>query len=338
MEYSNNLKFDFVTGSNAYQFMKKAVMQWESYGLSASNLYLPPQFSIRNGELKHNFLWLLKYLLYYKKCKNIATNLLLSVDKNNGGKDLIISDEDFASLKASKEQGISSIFITDILNTEFLHTPILSLFEKYLNRSMCKLLSNSKCVIVPEIGDSAENIFYVGPIVRDISIERNLLRKILGLDKKTVLITTGGTNSGYFLTDKTLLSLSEFKNKFDFDILVSNAYELMPTKKRESNWFKDIGFVTNINEYIYASDLVISLAGKSTIDECFAYGTPGIFIPIKNHFEQEERAKKLGFSADDIHNLTPIFSEYLSNLGSRNKKTYLKGDIKAAKIILSYLE
>ena len=72
IEYSNNLKFDFVTGSNAYQFMKKAVMQWESYGLSTSNLYLPPQFSIRNGELKHNFLWLLKYLLYYK---NLVTVL-----------------------------------------------------------------------------------------------------------------------------------------------------------------------------------------------------------------------------------------------------------------------
>ncbi|KAA2280830.1 glycosyltransferase [Candidatus Nitrosocosmicus agrestis] len=335
IEYSKNLKFNFVTGSNAYQFMNKAVMQWESCGSSISNLYFPPQFSIRNGELKNNFLWLLKYLLYYKKCKNTATTLLLSVDKNPNGKDLVISDEDFASLTASKEQGISSIFITDILNTKFLRTPIISLFEKYLNQSMQKLLAYSKCVIVPEIGDSVDNIFYVGPIVRDITMERNLLRQKLRLHKKTVLITTGGTNSGSYLIDKALLTLLGFKNKFDFDILVSNPADI--TLKKKSDWYIDIGFAPNINEYIYASDLVISLAGKSTIDECFAYGTPGIFIPIKNHFEQEERAKKLGFSANDINNLLPIFAEYLSNLGSRRKKKNFDGDVKAAKIILSYL-
>lgn len=337
MEYSNNSKFNFVTGSNAYKFMGKVITQWPSGGQTILNLYFPPQFSIHNGELKHNFLWLLKYLLYFKRSKNTASNLLQSFSKASGQKDFIISDEDFASLAASKEKGISSVFITDILHTEFLRTPIISLFEKYMNKSIKKLLSCSKCVIVPEFGDDTDNIFYVGPIVRDITIERNVLRQRLGLDKKTVLITTGGTNSGYYLTDKALLALSEFKNKFDFDVLVSTVTEISPLKK-ELDWHKTIGFVTNINEYVYASDLVISLAGKSTIDECFAYGTPGIFIPIRNHFEQETRAKQLGFSANDIYHLEAIFAEYLSNLGARSKKSYIDGDVKTAKIILSYLE
>ena len=56
-----------------------------------------------------------------------------------------------------------------------------------------------------------------------------------------------------------------------------------------------LGFVTNLNEYIYACDLVISLAGRSTMDESIVYNTPGIFIPLKNHFEQEEGARRLGF-------------------------------------------
>lgn len=337
MECSNNSKFNFVTGSTAYQFMKKVLMQWPSCGLSSLDLYFPPQFSIHNGELKHTFLWLLNYLLYYKRCKSTAINLLLSYSIDSDVKEFVISDEDFASLAVCKEKGISNVFITDILNTEFVRTPIISLFERYLNYSMQKLLSYSKCVIIPEIGDNKDNIFYVGPIVRDITIERNLLRQKLGLDKKTVLITTGGTNSGQSLTNKALLALSEFKNKFDFDVLVFTATEIKPSKK-ELDWHKNMGFVTNIHEYIYASDLVISLAGKSTIDECFAYGTPGIFIPIKSHFEQEERAKNLGFSADDVNNLKPIFAEYLSNLGSRSKKSHLDGDVKAAKIILNYLK
>lgn len=335
MEYSNNSKFDYITGSNAYQFLRKMAIQWPSDSLNSLNLYFPPQFSIHNGELKHNFLWLLRYLLYFEKCKNAASNLLQSQSKDVVGKDFIISDEDFASLAASKEKGISCAFITDILHTKFLRTPIISLFEKYLNKSMQRLLSYSKCVIVPEFGDDADNTYYVGPIVRDIDIERNILRQKLGLDKKTVLITTGGTNSGYYLTDKAILALSEFQNKFDFDVLISTVTEITPLKK-QSDWIKNIGFVTNIHEYIYASDLVISLAGKSTIDECLVYGTPGIFIPIRNHFEQEARANQLGFSADDIYNLVPIFAEYLSNLGLRNSKRCLDGDIRAAKIILSY--
>ena len=54
---------------------------------------------------------------------------------------------------------------------------------------------------------------------------------------------------------------------------------------------------------IFAADLLISLAGKSTIDEANAYGTPGIFIPIKDHFEQEDNAKEQGFVFDDIKRL-----------------------------------
>ena len=64
--------------------------------------------------------------------------------------------------------------------------------------------------------------------------------------------------------------------------------------------YTNAGFVDNLHEYVYASDLVISLAGRSTIDESKVYGTPGIFIPIKNHFEQEESAKRLGYEFEDL--------------------------------------
>ena len=56
---------------------------------------------------------------------------------------------------------------------------------------------------------------------------------------------------------------------------------------------------------------VISLAGKSTIDESITYGTPGIFIPIKDHFEQEDNAKELGYSFDDIFRLEQLIREKL---------------------------
>jgi UDP-N-acetylglucosamine--N-acetylmuramyl-(pentapeptide) pyrophosphoryl-undecaprenol N-acetylglucosamine transferase len=57
--------------------------------------------------------------------------------------------------------------------------------------------------------------------------------------------------------------------------------------------------------------LIISLAGKSTIDEAKAYGTPGIFIPIKDHFEQEDNAQNEGFVFEDVNRLDELILEKL---------------------------
>ena len=74
----------------------------------------------------------------------------------------------------------------------------------------------------------------------------------------------------------------------------------------------------NLHEIIFAADLVISLAGKSTIDESVVYGTPGIFIPIKNHFEQEDNAKDMGFNFEDIFNLENLIEERINK--NRNEQ------------------
>ena len=73
-----------------------------------------------------------------------------------------------------------------------------------------------------------------------------------------------------------------------------------------------MGFVENLHEIIFAADLVISLAGKSTIDESVVYGTPGIFIPIKNHFEQEDNAKEMGFNFEDIFDLENLIRQNIN--------------------------
>jgi UDP-N-acetylglucosamine--N-acetylmuramyl-(pentapeptide) pyrophosphoryl-undecaprenol N-acetylglucosamine transferase len=89
-----------------------------------------------------------------------------------------------------------------------------------------------------------------------------------------------------------------------------------------------------LHEIIYASDLVISLAGKSTIDESKAYGTPGIFIPIKNHFEQEDNASREGYSHQDVFRLESLISEKLE---SKREPLHVDGAEKASKIIRQFL-
>jgi UDP-N-acetylglucosamine--N-acetylmuramyl-(pentapeptide) pyrophosphoryl-undecaprenol N-acetylglucosamine transferase len=85
-----------------------------------------------------------------------------------------------------------------------------------------------------------------------------------------------------------------------------------------------------MHDLVYAADLVISLAGRSTIDESMAYGTPGIFIPIKNHFEQEQNAARFGFKYEDIFRLEHLIKE---KIGCRSNVVDIKGAARAAKII-----
>jgi UDP-N-acetylglucosamine--N-acetylmuramyl-(pentapeptide) pyrophosphoryl-undecaprenol N-acetylglucosamine transferase len=87
---------------------------------------------------------------------------------------------------------------------------------------------------------------------------------------------------------------------------------------------------------VYASDLVVSLAGRSTIDESLVYGTPGIFIPIKDHFEQEQNAKKLGYTYDDISRLEALIEEKIL-IGRTNRSDITNGAKNAAKIITEML-
>jgi UDP-N-acetylglucosamine--N-acetylmuramyl-(pentapeptide) pyrophosphoryl-undecaprenol N-acetylglucosamine transferase len=166
-----------------------------------------------------------------------------------------------------------------------------------MNKSMQEIIKKCDVVIIPEDGDDQDNIKRVGPIVREINCTRNELRKKFSFEKKTIVISIGGTDAGIFLIEKALESITRINQDIDV-ILVSG-----PAVSKKFENVKNMGFVNNLHELIFAADLIISLAGKSTIDEANAYGTPGIFIPIKDHFEQEANAKKEGFVFDDLNKL-----------------------------------
>ncbi len=338
---SKDIDIKMVTGLKAFELVSAhSKRHFNGINFEPLNLYRSPDFSITDGVLKYNFLWLLRYMSYYNKSKTIVRKLLSSCNLN-GKYNIILSDEDFASISVARDVGLKSLIITDILNTNFIRSNLLSKLEKFFNKSMCKLLSSCDCVIVPEYGNNKDNIFYVGPIVREVLFDRNELRHRFSFNKTTILLTTGGTTAGSYLVKSALKVILALRNRFDIELVLSYPYDLHMSDF-ENNRIKNIGFVPNIHEYIYAADLVISLAGKSTIDECSVYGTPGIFIPIKNHFEQEERAKNLGFSYEDIYRLPEILEEYLSSIISRNNRqsnnnNTNNGATKAAKIIFEYL-
>ena len=306
-----NISTNFVSGSGAVKILK-------NLDFKVQDVYNPPSFIVENGTLKSPAKWLWNYYQYYKDCKKISQKILQEDNPN-----LVISDEDFASLTVAQKMKIPTILITDVLETHFTKG-LASFIEKKMNKSMQEIIKKCDIVILPENGDDQDNIKKVGPIVRQINFSREALRKKFSFDKKTIVISIGGTDTGLFLIEKALESISKINQDVEV-VLVSG-----PAISKKFENVRNLGFVDNLHELIFAADLLISLAGKSTIDEANAYGTPGIFIPIKDHFEQEDNAREEGFVFDDIKRLDVLI---LEKLEQQRKQVNTNGAKNASNII-----
>ena len=282
------------SGSSAIDFFQMNNVQ-------ANDVYSPPKFEVENGKLEKSLKWLWSYYKYYKKCKEIASKI---IDEKQPK--LIISDEDFASIAVAQERKIQNIVITDILETKFT-SGFGGMIEKKMNKTMQEMLYKSDRVIIPELGTNEGNIVRTGPIVRKTKKTRDEIRKDLDFKKKTIVVSVGGTDAGLFLIKQTIDVVKKIEGEVDL-VLVAGP----KIKDEFDDEIRNLGFVQNLHEVIFAADLVISLAGKSTIDESIIYGTPGIFIPIKDHFEQEDNAKEMGFDFNDIFNLEELIKKSLN--------------------------
>ena len=236
-----NISINFVSGSGAAKILK-------NLDFKVQDVYNPPAFIVENGTLKSPAKWLWNYYQYYKDCKKISQEILQKDNPN-----LVISDEDFASLTVAQKMKIPTILITDVLETRFTKG-LASFIEKKMNKSMQEIIKKCEIVILPENGDDQDNIRRVGPIVRQINYSREELQKKFSFKKKTIVISVGGTNTGLFLIEKALESISKIKQDIEV-ILVSG-----PAISKEFKNVRNLGFVDNLHELIFAADLIISLA------------------------------------------------------------------------------
>ena len=303
----------FISGEGAPRLIEKK-------GFQCLDLYRPEKFRVENGQLQRSFQWLMAYYSYYKKCKAISKDILA---KYSG---LVVSDEDFASIAMAEEMGRKRVLITDITKSRFTKGAA-SLIEKRMNGALKKMMARCDCVIMPDEGKDCDNVIHVGPIVRSVSADRDSLRRRLNFTRSTIVVSIGGTDAGRYLIEKAIEAYKKLHLRLDADLVVVPGPTL---QLPDSPDYRNMGFVENLHELIFAADLVVSLAGRSTMDESIAYGTPGIFIPIKGHFEQEEGARRLGYKYDDIFRLESLIEE---KLGRRTPGSETSGAQKAAGII-----
>lgn len=322
---NNNDNILFVSGVGASRLIEKK-------GYRVLDAYRPDKFVVQDGQLRQSFRWLVKYYSYYKKCKEAAQSVLAEHDYDGN---IVVSDEDFASIAVAAEAKKKRVLITDITESHFLKGAA-SLIEKRMNGAMKDMMKKCDRVIIPDYGDDDGNVSYVGPIVREATADRDTLRKRFGFTRKTIVVSVGGTDAGRYLIEKSIGAYRKLQDKLDADLVVVSGPSLQVA---ESPDYRNLGFVDNLHELIYAADLVVSLAGRSTMDESIVYGTPGIFIPIKSHFEQEQGAARLGYKHEDVFRLESLIEEKL--LGRRNNvndanTVNAAGAEKAAKIISAF--
>jgi UDP-N-acetylglucosamine--N-acetylmuramyl-(pentapeptide) pyrophosphoryl-undecaprenol N-acetylglucosamine transferase len=314
-----NADLTFVSGEGAARMIAE-------YGFSVKDLYRHKGFEVdSSGQLKRAFKWIMDYYSYYKRCKEIAYDL---IDTNT----MVIADEDFAATSIAQEKNVPNIVITDILQTRFTRGMLASTIEKKMNKAMKEMIDKSILVIIPGYGDDHDNFAYVGPIVREVNADREKLREQFGFSRKTILVTIGGTDAGLFLVKKAIEVYGRIKNRIDADMVITSG----PSMNIGFEGIRNFGYVKNLHEMVYASDLLISLAGRSTADEAAVYGTPGIFIPIKDHFEQEENAKRYGYTFNDINRLDELIIEKLDS--PRESITTSNGAERAARLISNLIK
>ena len=291
----------FVSGQNAAAFLRE-------YHHTVHDVYRPPALSVHNGTLGGRTRWLVKYYAYYRRCRGVAGRIM-----DRYKPDVVVSDEDFAAVAEARKRNIRTILITDILESRFA-SGVARYVERRMNGAMMQLINSCSHVIMPEFGDDHNNIHRVGPIVRDITESRDTLRNRYKMRRKTVLVTVGGTDAGSFLID-AMKSVTP-RLAPHADVIVVGGPSL------------DNAMVRDLHHMVYAADLVVSLAGRSTMDEASTYGTPGIFIPIRGHFEQEDNARRAG-----RYNTDTIYDAILENIRAPRRPVPTRGAESAAAII-----
>jgi len=316
---SKGVKVTFAAGAGAADLIS-------SYDFNVHRIISGPNPTESDGRMVLPSLWYLRYWLAYKKNKRRVKELIRSVNP-----DIIIGDEEFSSISIAIEENLKHIMISDELQLGFATSRFSRIIEEKVYRWYKELQNKTRLILVPDFGEDSGNIVHVTPAVRKVARARNEVRKALNLPVNSTLITysMSGSGLGRYFAFRCIDAFNEAQ-LVDAHLAFSGIDGL----KVSQHQIHQLGFVRDNHELIASSDLVISSAGKSTIDEALSYGTPIVAIPFKNHFEQEKNAASLGFSYEDLDRLTVLIQQHV---GRRSEPKNYRGAERASEFILSLL-
>ena len=315
-----SLEPEFATGGPAVEFLR-------SYEFKVHDVVTEPVPAESGGEMKSVALWYLRYWFGYRSTKKKMAELVGKLSPR-----LIVGDEEFSSVSLAIRLGIENVMISDELQLGFARSAVAKIVEERVSRWYADLQRNVSNLLVPSFGTDHENIRYMTPVTREVTMTRGEAREEHGLplDSSVILFSASGSGIGRFLL---LRSLRVFRKTFSHSDVFAVAGIPKVQSENDKN-VRELGMVRDNQNLIAAADLVISTAGKSTIDETISSGTPIIAIPIKNHAEQERNAAELGFKFEDVDRLNELIPRLL---GKRTEPAHYAGAQRTADFMTSLL-
>ncbi len=118
---------------------------------------------------------------------------------------------------------------------------------------------------------------------------RHELRARLGYreDEKICLVTVGGSGVGAPLIRRILAAYPIAKHHIpELRMIVVTGPRLNPADFNLPDGVAAHGFVPDLDRHLAACDLAVVQGGLTTTMELAAAGTPFLYFPLKNHFEQ----------------------------------------------------
>jgi UDP-N-acetylglucosamine--N-acetylmuramyl-(pentapeptide) pyrophosphoryl-undecaprenol N-acetylglucosamine transferase len=285
----------FATGGNVVQFL-------ESYGFKVHDVVAEPTPWERNGEMRYPALWYARYWLGYRSTKRRMESLIDELRP-----EVITGDEEFSCISVAIERQISHAMISDELELGFARGRLSRYVEKRAGAWYTDLQHRTSSLLVPDFGEDYENVHFMSPAVRAVtrSREQVMTDLAMGPGAQMILYSASGSGIGGFIFDRLIRAI-EMLSPPGVVLVVTGLSE-----GPERPWVRYLGVQRDNQDFVAAADLVVSTAGKSTIDEAASYGSPLIAIPIKNHSEQEKNAAALGFSSEDLYHLDRLVPRYL---------------------------
>ncbi len=307
----------FASGGNAVEYLRGA-------GFAVEDVVREPVPAVVDGEMKRASLW---YLSFWRGYRSGRKNLQRLIDHHSP--DLIVGDEEFAGVSVAMERGLPHVLVTDELELGFARTAHARAIESRASGWYSSLLSKAAMVVIPDFGEDSGNRRYIGPIVRPVTEDRRQVVAEHGLpgEGQMVLLSLSGSGIGAHLVGRTIEALGEAGLPGVFVVVSGNRGR----RFRGPNVF-DLGVVADNQNLVAAADLVVSNAGKSTIDEARSSGTPIIAVPIRHHAEQERNALALGFRPGDEQALGELIKD---KIGKREAPLNYRGAEKASQLLLS---
>jgi len=306
----------FFSGGRAAEFIQEG-------GFGVDDIVEDPVPHVSEGEMSRVALWYVRSWIANRRTIPRTRRLLGAYSP-----DLVVCDEEFSGIVVAEELGVKRVFIADELALGFARTWLSRKIEGRVDRWYRGLQESVDLLIIPESGESRGNRIFVGPIVRATTKSPPETKSSYGLPEGgMVLFATSGSGLGRELALRVRDAIPTAGLAGVSLVVTGNR-----GPRIDGEAVYDLGVVLDNQNLVAAADLVVSTAGKSTIDEAAAAGTPIIVIPIRYHAEQERNAAALGYTSADAKRLPELVREMF---GRRQPPRRFVGEVEARRAILS---